>query len=197
MKNTDDLISLRKFKTDEEAIFDLLEAGIKKQIHLYVPSTQSSEFVLVTPAQLQRIRNCHPEKVSVMIETSFHSSYNKLTESMSTEKCKLYQPLSFLDLWVQKNQADLLLEKPLPAPMNETEKATLLKLILGMAMGAYRYDPNDLRSTATGNNNGSIKADLEKFGLSIDEGTIRKYLKMAKAMYPEVDYDHKNKILQD
>lgn len=54
-----------------------------------------------------------------------------------------------------------------------------------------------LEITATGSNKGSIKADLQRFGLSIDEDTVRKYLNEAAAMYPSAQVKPKNKILQD
>jgi hypothetical protein len=72
-----------------------------------------------------------------------------------------------------------------PKDLSETERNTMLKLILGMAIDAYKYDPGKTRNTATGNNNGSIKTGLEKLGLSLDEKTISKYLKEAAERFPE------------
>ena len=68
--------------------------------------------------------------------------------------------------------------------ISESERATLLKLILGMAIDAYAYKPGS-RNTATGNNHGSIKAALQKIGLNADEKTISKYLKEAVEAYPD------------
>lgn len=69
----------------------------------------------------------------------------------------------------------------------ETERATILKLILGMAIDAYKYnpDPECKKNSATGSNQGSIKFGLEKHGLSADEKTISKYLKEAAERYPD------------
>lgn len=69
--------------------------------------------------------------------------------------------------------------------LSETERNTMLKLIIGMAIDAYGYDPDGKKNPATGNNNGSIKAALEKLGLSADEKTIKKYLNEAAARYPD------------
>jgi hypothetical protein len=69
--------------------------------------------------------------------------------------------------------------------LSETERNTMLKLIIGMAIDAYSYDPDGKKNPATGNNNGSIKVALEKLGLSADEKTIKKYLNEAAARYPD------------
>lgn len=66
--------------------------------------------------------------------------------------------------------------------IDATERHTMLKLIIGMAMDAYRYDPTASRNSATGEKNGSIKAVLELKGISIDADTIRKYLDEAKEL---------------
>jgi len=62
------------------------------------------------------------------------------------------------------------------------ERNSLLKLVLGMAIKKYNYDPNSSRNNATGTNSGSIHADLEKCGINIDKDTIRKYLNEAKEL---------------
>jgi len=69
--------------------------------------------------------------------------------------------------------------------LSDTERNFMLKLIIGMAIDGYGYDPNATRNKATGNNNGSIKAALDELGLRADEKTISKYLKLAAESYPE------------
>jgi hypothetical protein len=56
------------------------------------------------------------------------------------------------------------------------ERETLLKILLGMAIAAYQFDPAAKRNAATGSNRGSIATDLEDLGLTVDPDTIRKYL---------------------
>lgn len=65
-----------------------------------------------------------------------------------------------------------------------TERNTLYRMILGMAIAKYGYDPESRRNAATGENAGSISADLEKVGFSIDADTIREHLKAAYAAVP-------------
>lgn len=67
-------------------------------------------------------------------------------------------------------------------PPTSTNYQTLLKLVIGMAMDAYQYDPNAIRNPATGENKGSIKTALELKGIKIDADTIRKHLTEAKEL---------------
>jgi len=63
--------------------------------------------------------------------------------------------------------------------LSETERTSLLKMILGMAVSKYGYQGDASRNTATGRNKGSIASDLEKRGIALDPDTIRRYLKEA------------------
>lgn len=63
--------------------------------------------------------------------------------------------------------------------LSETERTSLLKMILGMAVFKYEYQGDASRNTATGGNRGSIASDLEKIGIVLDSDTIRAYLKEA------------------
>lgn len=198
MQNSDDFISLREFRDDEDAIFTFLEAAMKSIVYLYVQSRRSPQLILLSPSQLQDLRSEYPGKVLVKIETETRTTYNKLTGKSSSHTIEHEQFTSFSDLWIKKIEAKPLLKKPILTPsLSESEKATMLRLILGMAMGAYDYDPDETRNPATGSNKGSIKADLEKYGLTIDGNTVRKYLEEAKAMYPHVKCKDNKKIFQD
>jgi hypothetical protein len=59
--------------------------------------------------------------------------------------------------------------------LNTLERSTLLKLIIGMAIKGYSYDPGALKSTAPK----EIADDLAALGMSITDDTVRKYLKQA------------------
>ena len=63
----------------------------------------------------------------------------------------------------------------------ESERNTMLKLIIGMAMDAYSYNPESSRNSATGDKNG-ISAKLALKGISITDDTIRGYLNKAKEL---------------
>jgi hypothetical protein len=58
-------------------------------------------------------------------------------------------------------------------PLGTKERDSLLKLVMGMAVGGYRYDPHQSRNAATKD----IQDDIQALGLSMDDGTVLKYLK--------------------
>jgi hypothetical protein len=60
------------------------------------------------------------------------------------------------------------------------ERNTMLKLIIGMAVDGYKYDPNVLRSPIVP----EIANALQLLGIGLDEVTIRKYLKEGKEFLP-------------
>ena len=59
-------------------------------------------------------------------------------------------------------------------------RETLLKMVIGMAIGAYSYDPTRRRNSAPR----EIKGDVDLCGLSIDEDTARKYLREGCELLP-------------
>ena len=76
-----------------------------------------------------------------------------------------------------------------PGNISETERNSMLKLIIGMAIDAYGYDPESNRNSATGDKNG-ISAKIKTRGISLGDDTIRDFLKEAKNLYiaPKVLY---------
>lgn len=59
--------------------------------------------------------------------------------------------------------------------LSTRERDTLLKLVVGMAIEGYRYDPNAARNDAPG----EIAGDLAKQGIELTDDTVRKWLKEA------------------
>lgn len=64
------------------------------------------------------------------------------------------------------------------------ELHSLYRLVLGMVIAKYDYDPKSSRNLATGKNAGSISADLQEAGFNVSAGTIRKILESAYAETP-------------
>jgi hypothetical protein len=60
-------------------------------------------------------------------------------------------------------------------PLSTSERNSLLKIILGMAMAGYKYDPAASRSSVTK----EIETDLTTMGMRVTDDTIRGYLKEA------------------
>ncbi len=58
------------------------------------------------------------------------------------------------------------------------ERESMLKLIIGMAVGGYGYDPTASRSNVVPD----IVSDLEQHGVSLSDETVRRYLKEATGL---------------
>ena len=65
-------------------------------------------------------------------------------------------------------------------PVSETERQSLYKLIIGMAIKGYKFDPKQSKSSVITD----IQNDLEKLGISLSDDTIRKWLKEAASELP-------------
>ena len=64
--------------------------------------------------------------------------------------------------------------------LGERERKTLLRMIIGMAIGGYGYDPDAARSDTPR----SIADDLSSLGIDISDQTVREKLKDACAFLP-------------
>jgi hypothetical protein len=60
-------------------------------------------------------------------------------------------------------------------PLRTTERSTLLRMVIGMAIKGYTHDPAASKSTAPK----EIADDMAALGMTITDDTVRKYLKQA------------------
>jgi hypothetical protein len=67
--------------------------------------------------------------------------------------------------------------------LNQKSKASMQKMILGMAKARYGYDPNSHRNKAIA----EITADLDRLGLGLSEDTVRRWLREAVDSLPRID----------
>lgn len=65
-------------------------------------------------------------------------------------------------------------------PLGERERNTLLRMIIGMAIGGYGFDPDDKRSDVPA----TIETDLNSLGLEGTAQTIRSKLQKARNILP-------------
>lgn len=65
--------------------------------------------------------------------------------------------------------------------MEARERVSLLRLVIGMAVGGYGYDPKSKRSPIPN----QIRDDLVKLGLDLHQDTIRRYLNEATNILPK------------
>ena len=81
----------------------------------------------------------------------------------------------------------LITEKSPEKPLGSRERESLLKLVLGMAVDGYGYDPKATKSIQVK----AIADHLLTRGLSINEDTVRKYLNEAKVLFADVITEQK------
>lgn len=86
-------------------------------------------------------------------------------------------------LELQIESMSRIMSKPQVNELTETERNSMLKIILGMAVHKYKYTIGASRNEATGTNKNSIKHSVEMLGLKIDDDTIRKYLVEAQDLH--------------
>ncbi|WP_394888438.1 hypothetical protein ACG873_24765 [Mesorhizobium sp. AaZ16] len=65
-------------------------------------------------------------------------------------------------------------------PLGTRERDSLLKLIIGMAVDGYGYDPKAVKSPIAK----ELSDSLERLGISLNDDTIRNFLKQAKDLLP-------------
>jgi hypothetical protein len=87
-------------------------------------------------------------------------------------------------------EAEIALQSQQPAAeaekgMGARERDSLLKLVIGMAVAAYAYDPKAARSDRPT----EIAGDLERNGVPLDVDTVRKWLREAAELLPPTGND--------
>ena len=81
-----------------------------------------------------------------------------------------------------KNKIIEIVEDEKPKTQTENERNNMLKLIIGMAIDAYGYNPAKTKNNSTGSNKDGISARVQTRGITISDDTIRTYLKEAKEL---------------
>ena len=104
------------------------------------------------------------------------------THDLSKEQSEQIDPLRSRD---DKLQAQHAAAAPAPQdrpekPLATRERDSLLKLVIGMAVGGYSYDATALRSERPA----EIANDLASAGVPLDVDTVRKWLKEAADLLP-------------
>ena len=78
------------------------------------------------------------------------------------------------------DESDKALPTPNPQEISARERDSLLKLIAGMAVRGYGYDPRSKRSEQVR----EITSDLESTGVALDADTVRKWLRASAELLP-------------
>lgn len=85
----------------------------------------------------------------------------------------------FEDAYFPELNVDAGSNKPEEKPLGTTERNTLLKLVIGLAVRGYGYDPKANKSSIPK----EIADDLFERGITVSDDTVRKYLKEAAAAF--------------
>ena len=104
-----------------------------------------------------------------------------LIDGLAAERDSLRSRVAELEQALGQGQA----EKPLLT----RERDTALKLIIGMAVKGYGYDPTAKRSDKIS----EIVGDLASAGISLDDDTVRKWLREAADLLPREGLDNKDR----
>jgi hypothetical protein len=78
---------------------------------------------------------------------------------------------------------------PKEKPLGQREGDTLRKLVIGLAMVAYAYDPKSARSEVAA----EIASDLAERGLAISDDTVRKHLRESAELLPPTEAPERNR----
>ena len=118
--------------------------------------------------------------ISKLAEIGYEFNYRR-ANSPPQDCFTVFKPESIASLVNQKIEVS-----NTPSAAWEKQKQTLLKMILGMAVSKYDYDPSAVQNSATGKNKHSIQSDLDLIGVTLDADTIRNHLNSAKELFPDV-----------
>lgn len=105
--------------------------------------------------------------------TDWKNLYGGLSEKNKATIAEQQARIEALTEELAKAQAD--------KPLKTRERDTAYKIILGMAIGGYRYDPKARKNPAVPD----IAGDIERLGLSVDQDTIRRWLQEATEILPQ------------
>ncbi|PJD93237.1 MAG: hypothetical protein CK424_03360 [Legionella sp.] len=183
MKELQKTLELRKLNVEEKNI--VTELGLTEEINIYAVSTRIKvELIRLYTGQIQYIKMNSPDKVIIRIidinTTNDFYPIPPYDEILVRDGKAIKTSIDDLRVYISDLDKHLSSTKE-KEKIHEGERETSQRLILGMAMDKYNYDPYSESNKATGNGKESIAYGLDKQGLSLSDDTIRKYLNAAKA----------------
>ena len=119
------------------------------------------------------------KKTNSDLNEEWQTAYRELKKKLQANETEFSEALTKIDeLQMSLDKAKLEPGKNLVLPR---ERDSMLKLIIGMAVKGYSYDPASLRSKVPN----EIVGDLELLGIGLDGDTVRKYLREGFALLPQ------------
>lgn len=139
---------------------------LRRLRHPGLSATEIEKYTETFLKKQQEDEKRHPTLISTLlgVVAPVHVLPESVTLVVRTEALKTFE---------ETHAAHSPLDQPAKGSL-EGKYESLLKLVYGMSVAAYRYDSRLRRNTATGSKRGSIAYDLDKLGLKIDNDTVRK-----------------------
>lgn len=178
-----------RFASDYLARLDILERA--RTMHQLSHSTSLTRFL----AWIEHTRFPMPEalvdaaKAIHRPEVDWQAEYQKLHAEMARCADKTRSGAESLEAKAAElgRAAQAEIDKAKAASLGVRERESLLKLVIGMAIEAYRYDPRAVRSDKIK----EIAEDLAKVGVPLDVDTVRKYMNEARDLLPPPETEQK------
>lgn len=113
------------------------------------------------------------------LNAKFHEHHEQWV-ALCEERGQLVQALSARIDELQAIVASTAPSPPAASDLGTRERESLLRLVIGMAVRGYGYDPRTKRSDKVA----EIAGDLDALGVRLDPDTVRKWLKAAAELMP-------------
>lgn len=163
--------------------------GQSGQVFQLQESYENNEFKAGSKAALEKIKahihasGLSPEEADSLLMRHREDRTKYLDERKLNPAVEDYYPTSLPEdaVWVVRTEALKALEEQVDdesakeRKLSTTERNTLLKLVIGMAIGVYGYNPKSSRSDVPKR----ISNDLAVHGIHVSDDTIRSWLKSA------------------
>lgn len=169
---TDALLYLHGYKSnlhDDEKIRFLRFKPTVQKTRIYILDAQKTKALELYDYRVEPMTKPDTDDFEKQRDAPFYASRVKPKDFVEWAKTL---PVEFpvLDQFEEKN----------PKPLSDRERTSLLKMVIGMAIDGYGYNPKAKRSPIAG----EITSALQLRGISLDEDTIRKWLKEAAQHLP-------------
>lgn len=150
-----------------------------ERMHIPMPM-ELAEAVKALGLQIADWKTLHDEAVENQEQLATLIDVQKnFIAAKDIESTNLRQHIEELNKRIRELESEPQQAKP-EKPMHAKERESLLKMIIGMAIGYHGHDPKAARSGTAKD----IASDLAVAGVPLDEDTVRKYLAEARELLP-------------
>ena len=195
-----DLVDLSPFAIQYTRVLDLAQRA-KEQQQLHDPvlpgffltwakrndidyPTELEEQVRMRGQQVADWKSLYDEQASVLADLKRQCDRIK-AEYDETQTLLVAKEIELAELTQERNNLSVEAVSAKHKSSATKERDSLLKLVIGMAVKGYAYDPKATRSEVPN----EMVHDFKLLGISINAGTVRKYLQEATDLLPGENLD--------